>query len=54
MATGRSKEELWAALHKMWTELMTEQGTLRVKRNVSALEKQFKKIGKEVSTCTYH
>ena len=54
MATGRSKDELWAAVHKRWTELMTEQGTLRVKRNVSALEKQFKKIRKGVSTFTSH
>jgi len=53
-ATGRSKDELWAAVHKKWTVLMTEKGPLRVKRNVSALEKQFKKIRKEVSTITSH
>jgi len=52
MATGRSKDELWAAVHKKWTELMTEKVLLRVERNVSVLEKQFKKIRKGVSTCT--
>jgi len=36
----------------MWTELMTKDGRLRVKRNVSVLEKQFKKIRKGVSSCT--
>jgi len=40
MATGRSKEELWAAVHMKWTEVMTVKGPLRVKRNVSALENQ--------------
>jgi len=53
-ATGRSKDELWAAVHKTWVDLMTEKGSLRVKRNVSALEKQFKQIRKGVSTCTSH
>jgi len=53
-ATGRSKDELWAAIHKKWTQLMTEKGSLRVKRNVSALEKQFNKIRKGVSTFTSH
>jgi len=52
--TGRSKDELWAAVHKRWTELMTEQGTLRLKRNVSTLEKQFNKMRKGVSTFTSH
>jgi len=33
---------------------MTEQGTLRVKRNLTALEKQFKKIREGVSTFTSH
>jgi len=33
---------------------MTKKGTLRVNRNVSALEKQFKKIRKGVSTFTSH
>jgi len=33
---------------------MTGQGTLRVKRNLTALEKQFKKIREGVSTCTSH
>jgi len=54
MATGRSKDEMWAAVHKRWTELMTDQGTLRVKLNESALEKQFKKIRKGVSIFTSH
>ena len=53
-ATGRSKDELWAAIHKKWTQLMTEKGSLRVKRNVSALEKQFNKIRNGVSTFTSH
>jgi len=52
--TGRSKDELWAAVHKKGTVLMTEKGPLRVKRSVSALEKQIKKIGKGVSTFTSH
>jgi len=42
MASGRSKDELWAAVHQRWTEVMTEQGTSRVKRGVGTLEKQFK------------
>jgi len=33
---------------------MTKQGTLRVKRDVSALEKQFKKILEGVSTFRSH
>jgi len=37
-------------VHKKWTDLMAEKDPLRVKRNVSALEKQFKKIRKGVST----
>jgi len=54
MATERSKDELWAAVHKTWTALMAEKGPRRVKRNVSALEKQFKKIQKGVNTFTSH
>jgi len=54
MDTGRSTDELSAAVQKRWTELMTEQGTLRVKRNVRAHDKQFKKIRKGVSTFTSH
>jgi len=54
MATRRSKDELWAAVHKTWTDLMAEKGPLRVKSNVSALEKQFKKIRKGVSSFTSH
>ena len=53
-ATSRSKDQLWAAVHEKWTDLMTKKGTLRVNRNVSALEKQFKKIRKGVSTFTSH
>ena len=53
-ASGRSKDELWAAVHKKWTELMTEKGTSRVKRSVGTLEKQFKKIRKRVSTFLSH
>jgi len=53
-ATGTSKEELWAAVHKHWMEVMTEKGPLRAKRNVSALEKQFKNIRKGLSTFTSH
>jgi len=54
MGTERSKDEQWAAVHKTWTELMTERGPLRVKRNVRAMEKQFKNIRKGVSTFTSH
>jgi len=54
MATGRSNDELWAAVHKKWTDLMAEKGPLRIKRHVSALEKQFKNIRKGVSTFTSH
>jgi len=53
-ATGRSKDQLWAAVHEKWTDLMTKKGPLRVKRNVSTLEKQFKKIRKGVSSFTSH
>jgi len=48
-ATGSSKEQLWGAVHDKWTDLM-KKGLFRVKRNVSALEKQFKQIRKGVST----
>eukprot|EP00168_Porphyra_purpurea_P018163 TRINITY_DN6629_c0_g1_i1.p2 TRINITY_DN6629_c0_g1~~TRINITY_DN6629_c0_g1_i1.p2 ORF type:complete len:113 (+),score=14.62 TRINITY_DN6629_c0_g1_i1:327-665(+) len=54
MATGRSKDELWAALYDKWTELMAKKGPLRVNSNASALEKQFRKIRKGVSTLTSH
>ena len=53
-ATSRSKDQLWAAVNETWTDLMTRKGTLRVNRNVSALEKNFKKIRKGVSTFTSH
>jgi len=53
-ATSRSKDQLSAAEHEKWTDLMTKKGTLRVNRNLSALEKQFKKIRKGVSTFTSH
>jgi len=53
-ATGRSKDQLWAAVNEKWTDLMTKKGPLRVKRNVRALEKQFKKIRKGVSSFTSH
>jgi len=43
-ATSSSQDQLWAAVHEKWTDLVTKKGTLRVMRNVSALEKQFKKI----------
>jgi len=49
-ATSRSKDQLWAAVHSKWTDLMTKKGILRVNRNVSALEKQLKKICMGVST----
>jgi len=42
------------AVHEKWTDLMTKKGPLRDKRNVSALEKQFKKIRKGVSPFTSH
>jgi len=53
-AKSRSKDQLWASVHEKWTDLMTKKGTLHVNRNVSALEKQFKKIRKGVSTFTSH
>eukprot|EP00168_Porphyra_purpurea_P013394 TRINITY_DN3686_c0_g1_i4.p1 TRINITY_DN3686_c0_g1~~TRINITY_DN3686_c0_g1_i4.p1 ORF type:complete len:193 (-),score=45.02 TRINITY_DN3686_c0_g1_i4:520-1098(-) len=53
-ATGRSKDELWAAVYDKRTELMTKKGPLRVKRNASALEKQFGKFHKSVSTFMSH
>jgi len=53
-ATSRSKDQLWAAVQEKWTDLMTKKGTIRVNRNVSALEKQFKKIRKGLSTFTSH
>ena len=53
-ATGRSRDQLWAAVHEKWTDLMNKKGPLRVKVNVSAVEKQFKKIRKGVSTYSSH
>jgi len=53
-ATSRSKDHLWVTVHEKWTERMNKKGTLRVTRNVSPLEKQFKRIRKEVSTFTSH
>jgi len=52
-ATRRSKEQLWGAVHDKWTDLM-KKGPFRVMRSVSALEKQFKKTRKGVSTFTSH
>jgi len=51
--TGSSKEQPWGALNDNWTDLM-KKGPFLVKRNMSALEKQFKKIRKGVSTFTSH
>eukprot|EP00168_Porphyra_purpurea_P012167 TRINITY_DN3166_c0_g1_i2.p1 TRINITY_DN3166_c0_g1~~TRINITY_DN3166_c0_g1_i2.p1 ORF type:complete len:201 (+),score=18.07 TRINITY_DN3166_c0_g1_i2:1269-1871(+) len=53
-AAGRSKDQLWEALHKKWLSLMSKKGPARAKRNVNALENQFKKIRKGVSTFTSH
>eukprot|EP00168_Porphyra_purpurea_P012166 TRINITY_DN3166_c0_g1_i1.p1 TRINITY_DN3166_c0_g1~~TRINITY_DN3166_c0_g1_i1.p1 ORF type:complete len:350 (+),score=42.48 TRINITY_DN3166_c0_g1_i1:1269-2318(+) len=53
-ATGRSKDELWKAVHKRWLPLMSKKGPVRAKRNDSALGKQFKKIRKGVSPFTSH
>jgi len=39
LATGRSKDDLWAADQKTWTERITDKGPLRVNCNGSALEK---------------
>ena len=53
-ATSRAKDQLWASVHEKLTDLMTKKGTLQVNRNVSALEKHFKKTRKGVSTFTAH
>jgi len=53
-ATGRSKDQMLAAVHEKWTDLMTKKGPLRLKRNVSTLEKQFKKIRKGVCSFISH
>ena len=53
-ATSRSRDQLWVALHEIWTDLMIKTGTLYVNRSLGALEKQFKKIRKGVSTFTSH
>jgi len=53
-ATSRSMDQLWAAVHENWTDLMEKKGPLRVKRNVSAVEKQFKKIRRGVSSFASH
>jgi len=53
-ATGRSQDQLWVAVHEKWTDLITKKGPLRVKRSLSALEKQFKKIRKGLSSFTSH
>jgi len=50
----RSKDQLRAAVDEKWTDLMTKKGNLRVNRNVSALEMQFKKIRKGVSIFISH
>jgi len=52
--TGRSKEDLWAAVHEVWDDKMRQKGPMRVERNASALEKQFKRIRTGVSTFTSH
>jgi len=53
-ATGRSKDQLWAAVLEKWTDLINKKGPLRVKSNVSAVKKQFKKIRTGVSSYTSH
>jgi len=53
-ATCRSKDQLRAAVHENWTDLMTNKRPLRVKRNVSSLEKHFKTIQKGVISFTSH
>jgi len=53
-ATSRSKDQLWAAVHEKWTDLMTKKGIPLFNRNLSVLEEQFKKIRKGVSTFTSH
>ena len=52
--TSRSKDDLWAAVHKVWEDKMHKKGPMRVERNASALEKQFKRIRTGVSTFTSH
>ena len=52
--TSRSKDDLWAAVHKAWEDKIHKKGPMRVERNASALEKQFKRIRTGVSTFTSH
>jgi len=54
MATGPSNDELWAIFHRRRADLRTEQGPLRAKRKLSALEKQFKNLRNGASTSPSH
>jgi len=49
-----SKDQLWAAVHEKYTDLMNKKGPLRVKRNVSAVPKQFNKIRRGVKSLACH
>jgi len=52
--TSRSKDELWEAVYKLWKTKLLKKGPLRVERNASGLEKQFKHIRAGVSAFTSH
>ena len=52
--TSRSKDDLWAAVHKVWDDQMRKKGPMRVEHNASALEKHFKRIRTGVGTFTSH
>jgi len=52
--TSRSKDALWEAIYKLWKTKLLNKGPLRVERNASGLEKQFKRIRAGVSAFTLH
>ena len=52
--TARTKDNLWATVHKVWGEKVRRKGPMRVERLPSALEKQFKRIRAGVSAFTSH
>jgi len=52
--TARTKDNLWATVHKVWGKKERKKGPMRVERVPSALEKQFKRIWAGVSAFTSH
>ena len=53
-ATARTKENLWAAVHKFWVEKVLKKMPMRLDRLQSALKKHSKRIRAGVSTLKSH